>query len=128
MKGRILVVDDESDIRDTILEVLSDEGYDAVGAANGREALDELARSAVLPDAVLLDLRMPVLDGVGFREEQLQDPRLASVPVIVVSANARVREVADELGVAGYLRKPFDLGAMFEILARICTSRSSTED
>lgn len=119
MKGRILVVDDEPDIRDTILEVLADEGYDALGASNGREALEELARSPVLPEAILLDLRMPLLDGEGFRKEQLQDPRLASIPVIVVSANSRVREVADELGAAGYLRKPFDLRALLQVLARV---------
>jgi CheY-like chemotaxis protein len=125
MKGRILVVDDESDIRDTIVEVLKDEGYEAVGAANGREALDELARSSVLPEAVLLDLRMPVLDGAGFRREQLQVPRLASLPIIVVSANAQVREIADALGVAGYLRKPFNLDAMLKVLTEIRASRSA---
>lgn len=119
MKGRILVIDDEADIRDTIVEVLADEGYDAVGAGNGREALDALAGSSVLPDAVLLDLRMPVLDGVGFRKEQLRDPRLASLPVIVLSANEQVSEIAEELGVAGFLRKPFDLHALLEALAEI---------
>jgi len=114
---RILVVDDEADIRETIVEVLGDEGFEAVGAENGRRALDLLA-SGELPHAILLDLRMPVLDGVGFRREQLNDPRLASIPVVIVSANARVGEVAAQMGVSAHLRKPLDLDALIETIRR----------
>lgn len=112
MSGRVLVVDDEADIRETIIEILREEGFDAFGAHNGRHALDLLAGLTQIPDAILLDLRMPVLDGLGFRSEQLKDPRLAGIPVVVISANARVREVAEELGAVAHLRKPIDLEAL----------------
>ncbi len=122
MSGRVLVIDDEADIRDTIIEVLTDEGFEAVGAENGARTLElltvDLEAGRPLPHAILLDLRMPVLDGEGFRREQLKDPRLAKIPVVIVSANARVREVAEELGVAEHLRKPIDLDALIETIRR----------
>ena len=114
MTRRVLVVDDEADIRDAIVEVLRDEGFDAFGARDGRHALDLLAADPLVPDAILLDLRMPVLDGQGFRSEQLKDPRLAAIPVVVISANAQVREVAEQMGAVAHLRKPVDLDALVE--------------
>jgi len=116
MSARVLVVDDEADIRDTIIEILQDAGHEAVGAYDGRDALDQLAREP-LPDLILLDLRMPVLDGQGFRAQQVKDPRLATIPVVVVSANSQVREVAEGMGAAGYLRKPVDLAALLRTTA-----------
>ena len=83
---RIFVVDDEDMIRDSIVEFLDENGYEAVGAAHGRDALDKLTASEPRPCLILLDLMMPVMDGRSFREEQLQTPELAAIPVVLFSA------------------------------------------
>jgi two-component system, chemotaxis family, chemotaxis protein CheY len=103
---RVLVVEDDPDIRMTIMEVLEDRGFEVRGAGHGQEALDLLGAEATLPHVILLDLLMPVLDGAGFRAAQLNDARFAAIPVVIVSANAQVREAASRLGVKGYLAKP----------------------
>ena len=107
--GRVLVVEDETDIREVLLEILVDHGYEAVGAEHGRAALDYLESAPKLPDLILLDLLMPVLDGERFRTEQMKDPRCAAIATVVISANARVREAAERMGVAAWLKKPLDL-------------------
>src|SRR5881392_3915466 len=84
--GPVLVVEDDEDIRDSLVEFLGDEGYEARGAGNGREALSLLAAIAPPPCLIILDLMMPVMDGRTFREEQLRRPDVADIPVIVISA------------------------------------------
>lgn len=103
MAGCILVVDDERDIRDTIAELLAEEGYAVEEAGDGAEALAK-ARDCH-PVVVLLDLMMPGMNGWEFRARQRGDPELASIPVIVLSALGRVPGV----DAAGYLQKPFGL-------------------
>jgi CheY-like chemotaxis protein len=99
----VLVVDDETDIRAAVSELLAEEGYQVLDAANGEEALQK-AR-AFHPDVVLLDLMMPGMNGWEFRAQQKGDPELAQIPVIVLSALGRVQG----LDAAGYLQKPFEL-------------------
>jgi CheY-like chemotaxis protein len=116
-RGSVLVVDDDDDIRETVVELLRDEGYEAEGAANGREALDRLRAATREPDLILLDLLMPVMDGEQFREEQVKDPRLAAIRTVVISANFQVRETAARMGVTGYIRKPVDLDVLLDTVA-----------
>ena len=79
--GGILVVDDDPDIRDSLREVLEDEGYDVSCVGNGREALDHLKAASPRPCVILLDLMMPVMDGWQFRKEQKQlEPEIAEHP------------------------------------------------
>ena len=84
-------------------------GFDVRGASDGRDALDQLASSPDLPSLILLDLLMPVLDGAGFRAAQSKDPRIAPIPVVVVSANSELRKTAERLGAAAHLAKPLSL-------------------
>ncbi len=102
---RILVVDDDPSIRSTVVEILEMEGYPVECAANGAEALAAVERE--LPALVLLDMRMPVLDGWGFaralRERQIK------LQILVMTAAQDARRWADEIGAQGYLPKPFDL-------------------
>jgi CheY-like chemotaxis protein len=109
---RVLVVDDDADIRETLSEVLSIAGYDVTPAANGREALERLR--AAPHDLVVLDLMMPVMTGWEFREEQLRDASIAAVPVIVVSAARAPRP----LTAAATLPKPFDLQEILDLAER----------
>jgi CheY-like chemotaxis protein len=116
--GYILVVDDDAPIREALAEVLEDEGYQVRSAANGREAL-ELLRSGWAPPAViLLDLMMPVMSGWEFRAEQQSDQALASIPIVVLSADRDVRGKAASLQAQAYLAKPVDLADLLDTVSR----------
>ena len=115
----ILVVDDDPDIRDSLTEVLGEEGYRVQGARNGREAL-EVLQTHTRPSLILLDMMMPEMDGWSFREEQRKDPDLASIPVVILSAHGNVRDAALALGAADYLRKPLSIDSLLEIAERYC--------
>lgn len=116
----VLVVDDDRDIREVVIESLSDEGYPAVGAQNGAEALAALRAAPSLPGVILLDMMMPVMDGTAFRAEQLGDPRLAAIPVVIMSASAHIEEVANQVQATGFLKKPLQLLDLFAIAERFC--------
>jgi CheY-like chemotaxis protein len=120
MEHLILVVDDDRDIRDTLIETLEDHGYRAAGAANGAEALAVLRTSALPPCLILLDLMMPVMDGQGFREEQLKNPTWADIPVVVISAYSDVEAQARTLSVE-YMRKPLAIRPLIDVVRRHCT-------
>jgi CheY-like chemotaxis protein len=117
---RILVVDDDIEIRETIIEVLEEAGYKAVGAADGIEALAQLRDPADAWCVVLLDLMMPNMDGRTFRAEQLQDPALSPIPVVIVSAMADVDQAAADLQVAAHVTKPVPLARLVDIVDRFC--------
>jgi len=87
VRGRVLVVEDDGDIRETLRDVLTWGEYEVVTASNGREALD-LLRDGTDVDVILLDLMMPVMSGWEFRRVQLDDPALAGIPCVVLSASA----------------------------------------
>ena len=106
MTGRpILVVDDDPAILATVAEFLDMEGFAVATAQNGAEALDCLEHA--VPGLVLLDMRMPVLDGWGFSREMRK--RGHAVPIVVMTAAQDTRRWAEEVGAAGYVAKPFDL-------------------
>ena len=83
---KILIVDDEEDLRDSLVDFFQDEGFEVSTAANGAEALERLADSD-LPCVMILDLLMPVLDGNQVYSEMQRDPRLCKVPVIVSTSD-----------------------------------------
>ena len=116
--GSVLIVDDDRDIRETLQEILEQEGYEVLVAKNGQEALARARERR--PAVVLLDLFMPVMDGVEFRRRQLQDPELADIPVVVVSAAADVEDRLGALGATGLLEKPLQIEQLFEVVARYC--------
>ncbi|WP_437298266.1 response regulator [Sorangium sp. So ce426] len=117
--GRILVVEDDLDIRSILTQLLVFEGYDVEEAADGAEALALLRRDAP-PALILLDLMMPVMDGWQLRAELQRDPALASIPVVIVSADVRVEQEASRLRVAGLLKKPLQIEPLLELVHRIC--------
>ena len=109
---RVLVVDDDRAIRDVVSETLGLEGYEVDTASNGLEALAKMREQ--VPDAVVLDLMMPGLDGWGFVERCRTEPSLDEVPIVVMSAGHRAATVANQIGAAGYISKPFDLDELLE--------------
>ncbi|HEY7376109.1 MAG TPA: response regulator [Polyangia bacterium] len=117
---RIFVIEDEEMIRDSIVEFLGEQGYDAVGAVDGRDALDKLDGSIPRPCLILLDLMMPVMDGQSFRQRQLQIPDLAQIPVVVFSAYQDVAKTAVAMNAAGHLHKPLKLPDLLRTVQRHC--------
>jgi CheY-like chemotaxis protein len=101
----VLVVEDDADTRQLLATLLAIEGYEVVTARNGAEGL--IAARQHQPCVILLDLMMPVLDGQGFRAEQVADAAIANVPVLIVSARHDCAKVARSLGAAGCVQKPF---------------------
>jgi CheY-like chemotaxis protein len=114
----VLVVEDDEDIREGLLDLLADSGYQSVGARDGREALQKLTQ--IQPCLILLDLMMPVMDGRAFRAEQLRDPSLAKIPVVVISAYHDVGEQARDMNAAKLLRKPVDAEELLRTVAEHC--------
>ncbi len=110
----VMVVEDDGLIREVVIEILVAEGFDAVGARNGEEARSRLRREPVRPAVILLDLMMPVMNGWEFRAEQLRDPELAGIPVVVMSASDASGVPAD-----AHVAKPFDIPAL---LAAVSTT------
>ena len=104
--AHILVVDDDQSHRTLVCDLLEEMGYTTRQAANGREALDLL--EGELPDAVLLDLRMPVMSGWGLLDALKKMPRARNLPIIIISAYGFEWE-AELVGAAGYVSKPVDL-------------------
>ncbi len=118
-KPRVLVVDDDPVIRSTVAELLLDEGYEVDQAGDGAEALKVVARS--VPDAIVLDLMMPVLDGWAFVERCRAEPATREVPIVVMSATHSLHESAERLhamGVRAVVAKPFDVDALIAIVQR----------
>ena len=113
----ILVVEDDPDTRESIADILSEEGYDPLVAGNGREALDRLETADAPPKLILLDMMMPVMDGRAFIKEMRRSRDLSHIPVLVFSAHADLRAVARELGVAGCLTKPLQREQLVDVVA-----------
>jgi two-component system, chemotaxis family, chemotaxis protein CheY len=110
----VLVVDDDYDIRELIAEALVLDGYRVRTARNGKVALEQAWVDP--PDLIVLDLMMPVMNGWQFLEALRGVPRLATIPVIVVSASI----VSQVEGAALLLQKPFDLDTLLMAAARLC--------
>jgi CheY-like chemotaxis protein len=98
----ILVVDDDDDFREALGEVLADAGYPVVQAPSGQAALDRVAEE--VPGIILLDLKMPGIDGWGVMERLRADPRFAAIPILILSAYGFEWE-AELLGAQGYIPK-----------------------
>lgn len=113
----ILIVEDDADLREMMAQLLTLEGFKAEAVANGQDALEYLSKGDP-PDLILLDLMMPVMDGWEFRRRQRQDPLVAGVPVVVLSALDHTR--AADLGETAFLKKPLDFDRLLELVRLHC--------
>jgi CheY-like chemotaxis protein len=120
----ILVIDDDDAIREALSALLEDEGYPVATAANGLDALTYL-QSRPLPSLILLDLKMPVMNGRQFRAAQQQDAALAEIPVAVLSAHV-TNEVRAEVDADAFLGKPFDIEMLLATISRLCVPPTGT--
>ena len=113
----VLIVDDEADIRETLEEFLSDEGFAVLSAANGAQALHILTDEQ--PCLVLLDLMMPVLSGNEVIEHMQNDERLASVPIIITTSDPSRAPPGIPI-----MKKPLSLVGLLDAVQRHCTRAS----
>lgn len=117
---RVLVVDDDLDLREALADLLREAGWEVVCAENGLEALLLLGGAPV--DVILLDYMMPVMNGREFRAAQLARPDLAAIPVVLASA-ALARPEAGSLAPAAVLPKPFTPAALLSCLDGVAIAR-----
>jgi CheY-like chemotaxis protein len=119
MMAKVLVVEDDPDVRELVVMALEESGYEVLGAQHGREAIQMLLD----PNGVgllLLDMRMPVMDGWQFSAHLRSDPALRAqqhLPVIVLTAAADAAQWAADVGAASYIAKPFDLATLRRVVA-----------
>jgi len=122
--GNILIVEDDLATREMLAALLSTQGFHAVSAEDGLEALHLLRtvrhRAPEIPCLVLLDLKMPRLSGNEFRRAQLGDPTVANVPVAVMSGAEDLEQRARALGAVATVAKPIDCDALLEVVRRYC--------
>ena len=116
---RVLVAEDEADIRELLVDILADAGYEVIGVDDGRKALD--AARSQHPDIVLLDVMMPAMDGFEVLASLKAEVDTASVPVIMVTAKAQKQDQAEAMkrGAMGYVTKPWEAG---EIEAKVAAA------
>ena len=122
--GNVLIVEDDPDVREMLAALLVTEGFHAVAAEDGLEALHLLRavlhRAPQVPCMILLDLMMPRLSGNEFRRAQLGDPTLAAVPVAVMSGAVDLEQRAQALGAVATLSKPIDCELLLKVVRRYC--------
>jgi len=115
--NKILLVEDDSDIRTTLKEVLELEGYEVVPAGNGKEAFDALQVMTEHPCLILLDLMMPIMNGWEFLEAQQAATTLSSIPVVVVSAAG---DKARSAKANGFIKKPIEVDGLLNMIKQFC--------
>ncbi len=114
---KILVIEDDFSIRETIREALEFEGYVVTTASNGAEGIGRIQREGA-PELVLLDMFMPVMDGPKFLKFLREDIELSKIPVIAVSATANAE---DAVGVKEFVKKPIDLNRLLVLVNKYTT-------
>lgn len=118
---KVLLIDDDFAILDGVSDFLESAGYRVVPASNGIDALNQL-RSGICVDAIVLDVMMPMMDGWDFRAEQLADPSLRDIPVVVISAGGFAREALQhQFNTHDVLPKPLDLDGFLQALHEACS-------
>lgn len=116
---RILIVEDDTDILASLVDLLEEEGFLVMSAHDGQKALDLLRTSAEVPALILLDLMMPGKDGAAFRAEQELDPRLARIPVILMSADDQLDIKKFKVGLRYHIKKPIDLDSLLAMVKQL---------
>ena len=126
--GRILIVEDESNILEALSYILSREGWDVRGHGKGSSALEEVAR--VVPDILVLDVMLPGRSGFDILRDLRSRPDTAQLPVLMLTAKgqAKDRDHAIALGANAFLTKPFANAELLEVIGSMTAGRSTIKD
>jgi CheY-like chemotaxis protein len=117
MEACILVVEDETDLRRSVCDILQLEGYEILEASNGLEALRRLEEAPNRPDLILLDLLMPEMDGWTFRRRQRNEERFESIPVVIFTGVTLTDEDRETLDPVAFLEKPVLMEELLDIVS-----------
>jgi DNA-binding response OmpR family regulator len=121
-RDRVLVIEDDFDIQQSLAQILQEEGYDVDCAFDGAEGLAKLRANDVKPSVIILDLWMPRMNGFGFRSAQLASPDTADIPVVVVTAGGVAPNEKAILGLAYVMHKPVDLDILLRVVRRLAST------
>jgi CheY-like chemotaxis protein len=123
-KKTILIIDDEFGILEVLESILSDAGFKVISAINGQDALTRLQET--IPDLVIVDFMMPLLDGAGVIEAMRANDKLSAVPVILASALPEKAVIERCVGYHAFLRKPYKTERLMEEVSRLLDGPSSS--
>jgi len=123
----VLVVEDDTDLREGVIALLESEGLTATGASDGEEAL-HLLHDRFVPSVIVMDLSMPRMDGWRFRVQQTRDPRLAAIPVVIVSGHWNAAEAGRILGAMAVVPKPPDIDKLLAAIEHACVRSETASD
>jgi CheY-like chemotaxis protein len=118
---KILIIEDEEDIREILKEFFEGEGYEVFTAIHGQDAfrvLDEVQK----PDLILVDLMMPVMSGEEFIEKKKVHPQFADIPTVIMSADHRAKAKAQALNIKWAINKPLELTSLISIMDEVFSS------
>lgn len=115
-KKKILVIEDDTAIRNALKAVLESHDFDVAVARNGVDAFKVLSELSEEPNLILLDLMMPEMNGFDFRELQLKDQKFCHIPVILLTANNRFKEFKEKLGAYEFLNKPIEIDDLLFVI------------
>jgi CheY-like chemotaxis protein len=113
----VLIIEDNDELRDVLVALCELQGWAAVAVSGAEQALAHL-REGLRPCLIVFDLVMPGKGGFEFREEQLADPELASIPAVAISAAVQGTSIQDVLRVEAFLPKPLDVDRLLELVER----------
>jgi DNA-binding response OmpR family regulator len=117
MKKKILIFDDDESIVDVLTIILVEAGYKVISATEGKEALAITEREK--PDLILLDILMSGMDGKEFKQSLKEIEGTDEIPIIVISANTKTKEIAKEIGATDFIYKPFEIDEVLEKIESI---------
>lgn len=120
-KKLILIIEDDVYIQDSLKMLLELEGFDVACANNGQEGIDFLNATHILPNLILLDLMMPIKDGFEFRNEQMNNIKFATIPIVVVTAEGTRSERKEKLNAKAILKKPVDIDHLVAVVRQHCS-------
>lgn len=126
LEKTVLVIDDDTAIRNMLRMVLEHSGYHVVIARDGEDGLDILRAMARTPDLILLDLNMPIMTGWEFRRAQKRDNRIAHVPVVVFSADRSITEMPFAIDALSCFQKPLDFHKLLDWIEQTLGSGNLT--
>lgn len=111
MNQTVMVVEDDGDLREATAGLLRDHGFNVLVSDSGADALRQLRQTPCI-SAIVLDVEMPLMNGATFRGEQLADPQIAGIPLILLSGRADLGQIAAILGAKAFFPKPLDADAL----------------
>ena len=117
-EGHILLVEDDPELRESMVDILEDEGYRVSAANDGVQALAALA-AGPRPNIILLDMMMPKMNGAQFSAEQLKNPQWVSIPVVLLTAHVMSDPERENLRADAFIKKPFEIPTLLDVIIRI---------